>query len=414
MSQKTTCLFTLLLSAALASPVAAARNPACDPANGQLVGTSTPLLATHDPKVTAAMGWLREMMKPVHDDGSPDPSAPITGLIRSYEYLPGQDGYGTSRTQNTYIYDQALSLLVAVAAGDRGMADQLLIGLLSTQTRSGDQAGAFPSGVEQRNPNADDPSYHVGGNAFAAYAMLRYLREYGDQHGVGGAVDTNLGWLRGMLTTSGPASGLYRGGVRRENGQWVQIGWHSTEYNIDMWHVWELAARTRGGDHRQRADDLAANILSKLWNDDEHRFNQGFDDTEHALDTASWGSIFLSAIGEIEKSRQSLEHTERFRVERDQIRGYAAAPPAAGLSPNVWFEGSFGVVHGHAAFARRDRAFIILNGLYPARRNNGVWPYYQAEDIAEERTSANSVASTAWFLLAAAYPQGLWNECLPG
>lgn len=67
-----------------------------------------------------------------------------TGMIRSYEYLPGIDGYGTSREQNSYTYDQALALMVAIAHGDKDMADELLGGLELIQVTEGELAGAFP------------------------------------------------------------------------------------------------------------------------------------------------------------------------------------------------------------------------------------------------------------------------------
>lgn len=73
--------------------------------------------------------------------------AATADLILSNSHAPGQVGYGDLRhTSDTY--DQALALIVAMGADDRGMADRLVDGLRSLQTASGEDAGAFPPGYQ--------------------------------------------------------------------------------------------------------------------------------------------------------------------------------------------------------------------------------------------------------------------------
>lgn len=341
----------------------------------------------------------------------------LPGLIRSYQYAPGQDGYGTSRTTTSYTYDQALALLVAVGAGDRAMADRLVQGLLTIQAKAGPYAGGFPSSVDQINYTANaHPKYWTGGNAFALYALLRYQERYSGQPGVEAAIRRGLAWVARQRTTTGPAAGLYRGGQGIDDqGQAYAIAWHSTEHNTDLWHALERAGRVlNDGPSRRAADELAQAILAKLWHGPEQRFYQGFGDNDKALDTASWGYSFLSAVGHHDKARASLAQTKAFRVDRGSIKGFTPYADRASSRPTVWFEGTFGVIHAQVLAGQTDQARASLAQVQAAQRPSGAWAYALDADPANGRTDADAVASTAWYLLAVAYPGVMWSECRTG
>ncbi|PID31408.1 hypothetical protein CR983_01135 [Candidatus Saccharibacteria bacterium] len=327
------------------------------------------------------------------------------GLIRSYEYHPGQDGFGTPREHYTYLYDQALALMVAVGADDRAMADRLLDGLQAVQIPAGQpHAGAFPSSAHQLDPNNRQPTHYTGGNAFVAYALIRYQERYGDTHGVSGTLAPLMQWIASMKTTSGDGTGLYRGGFRNN----APITWHSTEHNIDLWHVFERGARVLGNDeYKQEADALAKTIVSKLWNDAEGRFDQGLNDSTKALDTSSWGSVFLNAIGEREKAVSALRFVDNFAYGQGYTP-YLDIP----ATDTVWLEGTFGVAHAQAAAGEQDRALATIRNTYSLQAATGAWPYATEPDTINELTNADSVASTAWHVLAAGYPEAAWSECI--
>lgn len=339
---------------------------------------------------------------------------PVSGLIRSYEYLPGMDGYGTSRQQNTYTYDQALALLVAVAANDRVMADELLRGLAQIQVKNGEFTGAFPSSSEQNNPTNVDKTYYTGGNAFVLYALTRYIEAYGDVNGATAMLHSGLEYIDQVRTTSGDAAGLYQGGRGyRDDGSPRQITWHSTEHNTDLWHVLERASRVLKDDNlKQKADTLARAIVEKLWNDQTGRFRQGFQDEAQALDTASWGSVFLSAVGEHEKAVRSAANTKTYAHTSTRATGFTPYVGRADSVPTVWYEGTYGVALAHAALGDQPALQEVIVKSMVGQRPGGGFPYADDADIPNGRSTATSVASTAWFLLATLYPEGIWSECL--
>ncbi|PID33546.1 hypothetical protein CR969_00170 [Candidatus Saccharibacteria bacterium] len=327
------------------------------------------------------------------------------GLIRSYEYHPGQDGFGTPRAHYTYLYDQALALMVAVGINDRAMADSLLDGLQAVQVPSGQpNAGAFPSSAHQLDPSNQQPTHYTGGNAFVAYALIRYQERYGNTNGVGNTLNSLMQWISSMKTTSGDGAGLYRGGFR--NG--APITWYSTEHNIDLWHVFERGARVLGDDdYKQEASILAKTIVNKLWNNSEGRFNQGLNDPTKALDTSSWGATFLYAIGEREKAASALRFVDNF-AHGQGYTPYLDIP----ATNTVWLEGTFGVAHAQAVAGDQSRAISTTRNTYSLQSANGSWQYATIPDTINELTDADSVASTAWYVLAAGYPEAVWSECI--
>lgn len=337
-----------------------------------------------------------------------------TGLIRSYEYRPGQDGYGTARAFNSYLYDQALALLVAVGAENKPLADELVAGFAAVQVTTGPFAGAFPSYANQRNPANAGTDYYTGANAIMAYALARYVEAYGNQGGAQTMLENVLGFIETQKTLSGPAAGIYRGGGSMTiEGTPTYRPWHSTEHNIDLWHTYELVGRLIDPAYTEKARDLSTAIIDTLWNEPEQRFNQGFQDTNYALDTASWGAIFLAAVGEYEKAAQSLQAAEAYAITYDGISGYKPYL-ASSSTPSVWFEGTFGV-----ALAQRfvdtttnSLAAQTLRNTYGAQDANGAWQYVQVADTANEFADAFSVASTAWYLLATDYADVMWSECI--
>ena len=58
---------------------------------------------------------------------------PITGNVRSYLVTEGQPGYGTSFIYQSFLYDQAMCLIAAIAEGQPAISKQLVYGLLQFQ-----------------------------------------------------------------------------------------------------------------------------------------------------------------------------------------------------------------------------------------------------------------------------------------
>ena len=80
-------------------------------------------------------------------------------------------------------------------------------------------------------------------------------------------------------------------------------------------------------------------------------------------------------------------------------------------TPTVWFEGTFGVTQAYNVAGNKDEVAASAQRTYRSQGANGAWPYVTNVDEANQMTNAYSVASTAWYLLATAYPDAIWSEC---
>src|SRR5579872_2044288 len=108
---------------------------------------------------------------------------PVTGNVRSYLVAPGQPGYGTAFAYQSYLYDQAMCLIAAIAQDRAAMAGQLVAGLLRFQTVAGANAGGFILSGRQLSPEYGDPVYRTGAHAIATYALLAYVNAYPGENG---------------------------------------------------------------------------------------------------------------------------------------------------------------------------------------------------------------------------------------
>ena len=72
----------------------------------------------------------------------------------------------------------------------------------------------------------------------------------------------------------------------------------------------------------EAADRIRDALLRVAWDNKLGQFDQGFSpggqrDTVRALDCASWGSLFLLAIGESSKAQQAIRHIDQYYASRD-------------------------------------------------------------------------------------------------
>ncbi|MBP1042445.1 hypothetical protein I6N95_15610 [Vagococcus sp. BWB3-3] len=335
-----------------------------------------------------------------------------TGLIRSYQYEDFEPEYNTSQKYLSFTYDQATTLLVAVGEDDRQMADLALKGLLSAQIKSGEHQGAFLSHVFQFYKGQEKTSIYTGINAFASYSLMRYYEKYGNQNDLLGALKANLEFIEGRKIVSGNGRNLYKGGLSYDDSSqtYKEIDWSSTEHNTDLWHVFERVGRSVDSSYLTKANDLEKSIMTNLWNIKENRFNQGLNDDAQALDTNSWGSIFLNGVGEYEKAKLALAETDNFVVTEQGTTGYFAY-----LNTNsprtIWYEGTFGVALAQNVAGNKRKSLDIINNAYQKQAADGAWRYTLNEDSTNEMSHSKSVASTNWYLLVSKYPNIIWSEC---
>lgn len=141
-----------------------------------------------------------------------------TGAARSYVVEPGQPGYGTNFVLSSYVYDQALALMAAVATNDEDAADALVGGLLLFQRTASNGtivAGDFIFTGPQHNPAVGDDIVRTGASAVATYALLKYLRAFPQRASayVRARAALALTALAAKQQTGGVREGLLLGGV---------------------------------------------------------------------------------------------------------------------------------------------------------------------------------------------------------
>jgi hypothetical protein len=356
---------------------------------------------------------------------------PVTGNVRSYLVTPGQPGYGTAFVYQSYLYDQAMCLIAAIAEGQAAMARQLVSGLLRFQTGAGVNAGGFILSGRQLSPDYGDPVYRTGAHAIATYALLAYMQAYpGDEdQDYRAAALSALGWLSTQQALSGAAAGLFRGGVGAYDGpgetldSGAEIAGCATEHQFDVWHAFVKAALVfRDESWSRDADALAAAIWHVLYDPVRQRFYQGYEpgsgpDTGDPLDMHSWAAIWAGGCGRPDVAGAVLSATalKPFEVTHNGITGYQpeyASDPSGdypGATPTVWSEGTFFTAYAIRQLGQAAAAAAIIAGIDPAQQPDGSFAYCSVHDPVYELTPSQCVIGPAWAILAN-LGTGIWDE----
>ncbi|MDB5160351.1 MAG: hypothetical protein JWO99_614 [Candidatus Saccharibacteria bacterium] len=353
-----------------------------------------------------------------------------TGLIRSFELDPSDPSYGTAFEDQSYVYDQALALFAAIGTDNQSLADTLANGLLNFQVTAGPLVGGFVFAAPQLSPTFRDNQIRTGAHAIATDALLSYIDKY--PHATNIVADTAaahsaLDFINGTLSASGTTSGLYLGGYGDYSGPSgsfapnTVITWASTEHNIDIWNMFEKAAKVFGdatNNYTQKAATLNQVIINKLYSPTEQRYYQGMQpsgvDTADPLDVNTWGAMQMYSSGRYDQALQSLNRLQPFTFTSHGVTGYAPFYDSAGYPgavPTVWFEGSFGAALAQYHVGNYDAYRTLINQLIPGQQGDGSFQYATDEDVTYGISTRKSVASTAWYILATTGRSAIWNIC---
>jgi len=354
-----------------------------------------------------------------------------TGMIRSFQLDPSDPAYGTAFEDQSYVYDQALALFAAIGTDDQALADTLASGLLNFQETSGALNGGFVFAAPQLSPTYRDAQIRTGAHAIATDALLHYIEKYPSTTNIETyrlAAENALTFIDGLLSTSGTTSGLYLGGYGDYSGVGnsfnasTVIPWASTEHSIDLWQTFITASKVLGNEtinYTQKAATLNLAIVSKLYSTAEHRFYQGMQpsgvDTADPLDVNSWGAIQMYSSGRYDEALQALNRLEAFTVTSQGVTGYAPfydSPGYPGAVPTVWYEGSYGAALALYRVGNYEAYRSLLDELMDGQEADGSFKYATDEDAVYGITTRESVASTAWYVLATTGRSAIWNTCL--
>jgi hypothetical protein len=338
-------------------------------------------------------------------------------------------------TNRVAAYDSALTLLVLIRKGARDEAGALVEGLHALQAPD----GSLPFSFLLPRPDEKIPYVRSGAVAWVGYAATEYL----DSDRGGPARDRALELARRsaaylldrQVTKPGdPRDGLVRGGQGtfryeldargrlRERLEPEDITWTSVEHNIDSFFFLRALARVTGESAFASAAARIADALVRTWNGARGQLARGVTaagpDDVLALDCASWGSVFLSALGDRDRAEtaasvadaafasadprsKALGHRAQRRgplVEGELIlRVLGPSLPATDWAQlhAIWPEGSAGVALAAWRTGRAERARAILDALEPLRARDGSLPTSTVE-IPFVFDTHPSVAGTAW------------------
>lgn len=363
------------------------------------------------------------------------PAIPGDALV-SFDYC----NYGTpdqryflGRHGRAFLYDQAVGAIAWLMANETEKAQRLLDYLSSYQNLNEPVPGAADGsfgfsfntvGCPAYAPDNRDSFYDLdylrnGAISWAGCAFVLYQNLTSDARYLGAARRTADYLLTQQVTDSDdPRFGLLRGGHGSyDTTTWDfiagQVEWVSTEHNVDAYFfLRDLGVLT--GDERYilAAQQIGNGLLNKLWNEEKGRLDGGQLNGVDALDAASWGAVFLLAIGEEDKARRSLtfaEHT--FWNQADGVRGYKPyAGTVEGINWNnvhiVWSEGSLGVAMAYMKLGDANslnRAQTILAEMSrlqePDPTGGLLYAVHTCDDLTEF-PRAPSVGGTGWFVMA--------------
>ena len=167
---------------------------------------------------------------------------------------------------------------------------------------------------------------------------------------------------------------------------------------------------------------MKQSILERAWNETLRQFNRGqrLDgaDPVQALDCASWGAMFLQAVGQQSLAEASLKTVSNYLVRSRGGRGYKPYinlllyedPKVNALffpdDPEknwndlrlIWPEGSLGVAMAHIKMGNSREAVEILESVLSLQDPDGGLPY-ATESLRFQFSQNPSVAGTAWLVM---------------
>ena len=408
-----------------------------------------------------SLAWLRAQITPNALVSAPDPQR--RGLVLSYAPVAGPPG---PLHRRAFTYDQALAAIAFASVGDFATSSRVLAALARVQRKDG--SFWFAYNVENTWPEDGDHDMAIvrsGAMAWAGYAFAFYLerspapgddpRRKREREAFTEAARRAADYLLGLRVREPEAlaHGLVRGGQAAvtlgtdaagktavESYDDSPIRWVSTEHNLGTFFFLSALGRVTGdASYRTAAGQIGRRVLAALWQEDLGQFAQGVladgkIDRARALDCASWGALFLLAMGERARAERALATAERIYPAHDgPIAGhrpyhdrlvyldartsglfFPGRPPLRWEAvPIVWSEGSLGVALAQARLGHLARARRIASEMLKLRQGDGI--RLASRKLPYEMDDSASIAGTAWQVLverALLEPRapGLWSR----
>lgn len=397
----------------------------------------------------ASQKWLAGQVTPNRIVPAPDETR--RRLLVSYGSTSGKADPGAD---HSYTYDDALAAISFVISGDAEAAAYTLDALARLIRADGSLWFAYSTALSWPDESDHDSAMvRAGAIGWAGYAFAFYLantppcppddagclRQRAFLKSAAVRLATYLTSLE-ATESENPAHGLLRqgyGNIRLvyhpdkndvlEDYEDVPARGFSTENNISSWFFLRALGDVTGDARWTAAAGRIQDALLRVaWDKNLSQFDQGFTpggqrDSVRALDCASWGALFLLAIGETDKAHEALESVERYYPSSDGdamgYRPYYDDRIFPGFDvgrfyfpenprkqwrelPLVWSEGSLGVALAYLRAGQPDRARRIIDGLRPLQvASNGL--RYATRAVPHQMTDAPSIAGSTWLVFLA-------------
>jgi hypothetical protein len=273
-------------------------------------------------------------------------------LVRSYDIPAGDPSY--DRLLNwSWTYDSAVTAAAFAASGLPAQAERLLDQLKALQHKDGSIESAFNVYTGESSGQLRSGTVAWTGLAAATYDTARGNSRYSQV-----ATDA-ADWLLTQRDTNAisPTYGLVRGGP--------DVSWYSTQHNLIAYILLTRLAYDNGPKataYRAAAAAIAATVERELLvqpNAAAAYFREGYGDDVRALDTQTFGALFLVARGNLLAAAKVRAYIESgFAASNRSIAkstaaatyndAFAAAGPFSGYRPYadptgpdvLWAEGT--------------------------------------------------------------------------
>ncbi len=424
----------------------------------EVVETYTPVLPVVDtgkkpvrtewtPYKEKAVAWLKSQIVP--NSIVKEPTQDRRNLLISYKVPKDSEVYRYVFSKAS-LYDNALAIIAFTMVGEYSLAERIIEA--SSRVLSPDNDLWFSFNTHNSWPNRNDHAGAIvrsGASAWLGYAITFYLKtrlaenpnllqqdnEAMNHLKLAQSIADKI-LLRQITDPADLRFGFFTGGEGRYSYRWNKethnveeyfipgsIQWASIEHNIDIYFLLhDLAVLTGKEKYASPANILKQSIVKRSWNEENGQLNRGqrLDgaDSAKALDCASWGAVFLQAIGEESKALTSLNSTANYFVKSNQYQGYKPYidlllyedpeintlfyPEAPEKNwndfPMIWPEGSLGVAMAYLKMNRNEQAVELIKSMIKLQDREGGLPY-ATEHLRYQFSKNSSVAGTAWLVM---------------
>jgi hypothetical protein len=392
--------------------------------------------------------WLKSQIVP--NETVKNPVQQRRRLLLSYK-LPETDPAHRFLAGKSFIYDDALAVIAFTMTDNYEDAEFILSAMNRNMKKDGSLWFSYNTNNEWPSDSDNEGAVvRSGALAWAGYSAVYYLtvrkKEIPDflaTDVIAGEflhmAEKIAGYLKDRQITDRKDKrfGLITGGsgnyelvINTEKNtvdevfSGGEIDWVSMEHNIDAFYLFRDLGRLTGSKvHLDTAALIEKSLMDSMWDRKNSQFFRGIkgdgkEDRALPLDGASWGSLFLSSIGESGKARKSLDTIEKnFRTNDRGFTGYGPyhdeliyENPDASLyltgsrektwkeAGIVWSEGTLGAAAAYIRAGETEKGREIISNAGKMAEDGGL--IYSSTEIPFHFSSYPCAAGTAWYIIA--------------